>query len=268
MTAQLNKVEYTESNDQYAGLATIIRKELEDTGYVVVTNFNIDPENLEDCRTKYLSVAEKVGDPVSHDTNNSIIWDIRPNPESKSFVKTYSEHSHEAEMHTDSQYSSYPEDYFGLLTLKQADCGGGESYLLSLDNVLNSLRELSDAEQIEHTLRHTNFPFIVPNVFKKNSGDEFEFNFGPMIQDNEIRFRVDTFEKAVKVRPDLCTDEQVKAFEVLKSVIIKNKNTLAFYLEPKDLIFINNKTMLHGRSEFKDPNRHLLRIRLNKFGIS
>jgi hypothetical protein len=43
------------------------------------------------------------------------------------FIKTYSEHSHEAELHTDGQFIHYPEDYFSLLTLKKADCGGGVS---------------------------------------------------------------------------------------------------------------------------------------------
>ncbi len=261
---QLNIIEYTKKHEDDCVLAAEIKNELDGPGYVVVRNFNIDPENLEDCRSKYLEIAKKVGTPVAHDASNSIIWDIRANPGSKSFVKTYSEHSHEAEMHTDSQYSSYPEDYFGLLTLKPADCGGGESYLLSLDQVLESLREASDASRVEHTLRNTDFPFIVPNVFKKNSGDEFEFNFGPVLRDNEIRFRVDTFEKALKARPDLCTEEQVRAFEILKNVILNNTKTLAFHLQAKDLIFINNKTMLHGRSEFKDQSRHLLRIRLNR----
>jgi len=36
------------------------------------------------------------------------------------------------------------------------------------------------------------------------------------------------------------------------------------FLQPKDLIFINNKTMLHGRGQFTDADRHLLRIRMNK----
>ena len=262
---KLNKILYTENHDSYDKLSSIIRTELLDSGYVVVADFNVDPDDIEDCHRKYLEIASKVGVPVSHDGNNSIIWDIKPNPSSKSLVKTYSEHSHEAEMHTDSQYSTYPEDFFGLLTLKPANCGGGESYLLSLTDVLSSLRELKEANEVEWTLRNTDFPFIVPNVFMKNLNNKYEFNFGPLIKDNEIRFRVDTFEKAVKARPDLCTDQQLIAFEALKNVIVNNQKTIKFYLQPKDLIFINNKTMLHGRSEFKDKNRHLLRIRLNKF---
>jgi hypothetical protein len=42
-------------------------------------------------------------------------------------------------------------------------------------------------------LRETDFPFIVPNVFKKTKSDTPEFNFGPILRENEIRFRVDTF---------------------------------------------------------------------------
>lgn len=260
----INYLDYKDSNLNYFDLAIHIKKELDSVGYIVIQNFNVDPENVEDAGEKFLELSELVGTPISHDGNNKIIWDIKSNFKSKSFIKTYSEHSHEAELHTDSQYSYYPEDYFGLLTLKKAECGGGISSLLSLKNILKTLTELENHKELLKILSSTDYPFIVPNVFKKRKENKVEFNYGPILRENEIRFRVDTFEKALVHKEATCSTAQIEAYKILKEVILNNRFKQEFYLEPKDLIFINNKTMLHGRSEFSDEKRHLLRIRMNK----
>lgn len=239
---------------------------LDNRGFVVIPNFEADKKDGEQFRRSFLELCEAIGDPIAHDASGSIIWDIKSNPKSQSFIKTYSEHSHEAELHTDSQYSYYPEDYFALLTLKQASCGGGISYILTLEDVLSDFRNEPINIENERILRETNFPFVVPNVFSRNSTDEREYNFGPILKENEIRFRIDTFEKAIKERPEFCTKDQLRAYNALKNTVLNSQKIRKFYLKENDLIFINNKTVLHGRSAFTDPERHLLRIRMNKKG--
>ncbi len=263
-TRKINTLDYASYSSNQVELVSAVLTELENTGYIVIKNFDTDINDVEAAGKAMLNISSLIGDPISHDAVNSIIWNIKSNPASTSNIKTYSEHSHEAELHTDSQYSFYPEDYFGLLTLKPAACGGGESFLLSLKDILKELRALPNGAEYEKSLRETDYPFIVPNVFKKNSTSDNEYNFGPILRENEIRFRVDTFEKALKLRPDFCTEAQLEAYKVLKNIILNSPNTQNFFLEEKDLIFINNKTMLHGRGEFTDHNRHLLRIRMNK----
>lgn len=237
---------------------------LSENGYVVIRDFDVNTNIMEECKDKFLAISELVGIPFSHDAKNTIIWDIKSNPSSNGLIKTYSEHSHDAELHTDSQYSENPEDYFGLLTLKKAACGGGQSHLLSLKDILKTLHERSDGKEIERTLRETSYPFIVPDVFKLSNNPSSEYNFGPILRDNEIRFRVDTFEKAIEANPELCTKQQLLAYNVLKEIVLNSPYRMHFHLNENDLIFINNKTMLHGRKGFSDLSRHLLRIRLNK----
>ncbi|RCS26014.1 hypothetical protein DUT90_09555 [Polaribacter sp. WD7] len=262
---ELNIIDFEVLRENQNKLLQEIQKGLVEVGYIIIKNFKVDTSNLEDCRTKFLAISKQIGTPIPHDANGTIIWDIKSNATSKSLIKTYSEHSHEAELHTDSQYSEYPEDYFGLLTLKKANCGGGISYVLTLNDILSELRTLPNGKEIETILRETNFPFIVPNVFKKSKNKNHEFNFGPILRDKEIRFRVDTFEKALDYDSTLCTEEQLLAYRALKKIILETNKTKKFYLEDRDLIFLNNKTLLHGRSMFTDEQRHLLRIRLNKF---
>lgn len=243
-------------------LPTLVLKSLRETGYVVVKNFLSESDTLPTAKEKLLRIVEMVGQPISHDGNGSIIWDIKSRPSNSSGVVTYSEHQHEAQLHTDSQYSQYTEHCFSLVTIKKADCGGGMSFLLSLEDILNELRSSQKNDNIERILRETKYPFIVPNVFKKQ-GENPEYNFGSILGDNEIRFRVDTLEKALALNSDFCTPEQVDAYKTLKDIILNTAKTQAFFLEDRDAIFINNRTMLHGRSSFKDPNRHMLRVRFN-----
>lgn len=246
-------------------LAQKINEALEKVGWILVSDYEagLEGKALEQA---YLSLCKEIGMPIGHDREGTIIWDIksRGTGGDENKVITYSEHNHEADLHTDSQYSEYPEDYFGLLTLHKARCGGGESYLLSLEDLLQELAvTVAGLEAIE-VLRTTNYPFIVPNVFRKKSGEDPEFNFGPILRDGEIRFRIDTFEKALTAAPNLCTPRQLSAFNFLKEHIRNSPSMKTFFLEDRDLIFINNKTMLHGRGSFTDANRHLLRIRMNK----
>ncbi|MGB0868621.1 MAG: TauD/TfdA family dioxygenase [Flavobacteriales bacterium] len=265
-TVKINKFNRNKLTSQSIELSEFVRQQLNEVGYVVIEDF-CDNNNIDLAKSEFLNLCHEIGYPISHDVNNSIIWDIKNNSKSNSFIKTYSEHNHEAEFHTDSQYSSYPEDYFGLYTIRPAQCNGGKSYLLSLKDILTELRSIQNGYDIEKILSETNFPFIVPNVFKKESNNDFEYNFGPILRSNEIRFRIDTFEKAIIQRPDFCTEKQIEAYNILKEIILKSQRQQSFYLKEKDLIFINNKTMLHGRSSFTDENRHLLRIRMNKINL-
>lgn len=250
-------------------LAQRITTALSEIGWILVPNYEPTLEG-DQLKQAYHTLCEEIGIPIGHDSAGTIIWDIKSRGAGGDGNKviTYSEHNHEADLHTDSQYSEYPEDYFGLLTLHKARCGGGESYLLSLEDLLHELASTAAGREAIDVLRTTNYPFIVPNVFRKETGDGPEFNFGPVLRDGEIRFRIDTFEKALVAGPNLCTDRQLSAFNVLKEHVRSSPSMKTFFLEDRDLIFINNKTMLHGRGAFTDSDRHLLRIRMNKHGWS
>lgn len=262
-----NKVSYKDFGGSDSNMSRFIVKKLNTSGYVIISDFNIDVSNTQHSSSKLIEICELVGFPIPHNSDNSIIWNIKSNHSSSGngLIKTYSEHMHDAELHTDSQYSYYPEDYFSLLMLKPASCGGGESMILSLQATLKELRATKEGKEAENILRGKVFPFIVPNVFKRNKNSKkLEFNFGHILSDNEIRFRIDTFEKAIELRPDLCDSEQLQAYNILKNIIINSPSIERFHLKERDLVFINNKTVLHGRTSFRDVSRHLLRIRMNK----
>ena len=264
----INYLDYNQYAGSLKALATIAKNNLDKEGYIVVQNFDKDCSSMQEKKQKFLTFSEYIGLPISHDIKGTIIWDIKNNESSKSFIKTFSEHNHEADLHTDSQYSSYPEDYFGLLTLKRAACGGGISYLLSLQNILKELKSTAEGLAMMEILMQDKFPFVVPNVFKKHSSKKVEYVLGTILSSTEIRYRTDTIQKALDYHPSICTPRQVAAFHYLRDLVRHSAYTHKFFLEKGDLFLINNKTTLHGRGSFEDNERHLLRIRMNKTSAS
>ncbi len=244
-------------------MSILIKNTINQEGYFI-TKVDIS-KDLAQLKDEFLQICGEVGTPISHDAKGSIIWDIKARSDDMTDgVVTFSEHNLEADLHTDSQYSEYPEDYFALLTLKKAACGGGISYILKVEDIIKELGETEKGREVLEIIQTTEYPFIVPNVFKMKGETEPEFNFGPILKNGEMRFRVDTIQKALDYNPDFCTEQQKEAFDYLVNLVRTTKYTKKFFLEDGDLIFINNKTLLHGRGSFTDSNRHLLRIRMNK----
>ena len=107
----------------------------------------------------------------------------------------------------------------------------------------------------------------MPDVFKENPSGPPEFAAGYLLKNGEMRFRVDAVERALAIDSLLCSEEQIEVFNYLKDTVINSKAIVRTYLEKHECLFINNKTMLHGRTRFTDQDRHLLRIRFNNRGV-
>lgn len=97
---QINYFDLAGKNLSFAELGAISRKSVFEEGYIILRNFPIALENLKETKSQFLELSSLVGKPISHDANDSIIWDIKANPASSSFIKTYSEHSHKSALHT------------------------------------------------------------------------------------------------------------------------------------------------------------------------
>jgi alpha-ketoglutarate-dependent taurine dioxygenase len=243
-------------------LADKIRHEINSIGYVIVQHLYKDKVNIDELKTALLNLCGAVGTVTSHNSHNTPIWDIKSR-QSESVVNTFSEHADEAELHTDSQYSERPEDHFALYCVEKALCKGGESFFLKVEDIVNDLNESVEGREVISFLKDSKYPYIVPDVFKRNLQGPPEFTFGYILKDGEMRFRLDAIERALAIDPTLCTKKQVDIFKFLKDTIFDSKKVIYTYLENNECLFINNKTMLHGRTKFVDPNRHLLRIRFN-----
>ena len=240
---------------------TSIKATLASTGYVILRDF-CDANDLNKKKAHFLTFCESLGEPITHNHNSgSIIWDIKSNTSQREY-KTFSDHNDEALLHTDSAFSAEPEDVFALFVSRSARCGGGISTLMHYDKVLKLIHSHPDGADIERILRSSVFPFAVPDVFKKNVDNTFEYNIGPILYDHFIRYRSDSIRKCVEYKPSLLNHEQLRAIDLLDSFIHDPIHAEQIFLNDNDLIVIDNKRVLHGRTAFDDSERHVLRIRL------
>ena len=79
-----------------------------------------------------------------------------------------------------------------------------------------------------------------------------------------LRYRRDTLIEGFTFAPGLATKDALWAMEFLDRVIQSAASRMTCEaLSAGDIILINNHFVLHGRTDFKDPQRLLLRIRVD-----
>lgn len=243
-------------------LVSRIKHDLKYLGYVIVSDLFYSDDDIALLKDKLINMCNSIGNVTSHNHKNTPVWDIKAR-DTNSLHVTFSEHADEAELHTDSQYSRIPEDHFALYCVRKSECQGGQSFFLSARDIINELNETKKGAEVLKFLEFNKYPYLVPDVFKENPLGPPEFTFGYLLKEGKMRFRIDALERALKIEPNLCTKVQVEAFNYLKGIVLNSKKVQYTYLENKECLFINNKTMLHGRTKFTDNQRHLLRVRFN-----
>lgn len=263
--SSLNILNIESLNDKSdKNFARLVKLAMKFPGYIILRGIDVDPNNIATSSARLLTLAENIGKPISHDEENSLVWHIKKNENLNQTVPTYSEHSNEAFLHTDSQYREDPEHIFALLMLKKADCGGGASMLMTYDDLMTELNTTPSRKRLSKVLADESYPFVVPTAFKRNLDEKREYVYSPILEKHEkLRFRSDTLKIALEDKNNMVSKQALEAYEMMLGLLSSSKLVRRFHLQPRDIIFINNRTCLHGRSIFKDSNRHLLRVRLN-----
>lgn len=236
----------------------VIQEALRTSGCCVISHS--DADSIAQAQALVLASARAIGTPVPHDKHGALLWDIRAQTSGDPAGRTFSEHSDEAVLHTDSQYRDTPEDAFCLYCIKAATCGGGKSFVLRLDDLLLDMAEAGVDDDMIDALHKNDFPFAVPRVFEMKDD---KFTFGPILgEDNTIRYRKDALEQGMQTHGSALPDIAHRAVEVLHQIVLTSTRVQCFDLVRGDLFWVNNKTTLHGRSSFRDAERHLLRARI------
>jgi alpha-ketoglutarate-dependent taurine dioxygenase len=59
------------------------------------------------------------------------------------------------------------------------------------------------------------------------------------------------------------TAKQLEAVDYLDLLLDDPAMAYFFLIQEGEVAFVNNHQVLHSRSDFKDPERHLIRVRMN-----
>lgn len=211
----------------------------------------------------------KHGLPITHSAERGWFWDVRPNPSSfqSHGHQARSETMHRFDWHTDCSYEKCPPRYFALQVLQPDRCGGGTLSVLNVDRLLTLLSPFA-----RKWLSTPNYQINVPPEFLKDAGEKY-------IRGNLLAVKGDGGRNGsqLRLREDITiplTEDAKKALEELEGILFSEAaGAETLHLKPESLpegsiIMMDNRRWLHSRSEVKDPNRHLRRVRwgATKFG--
>jgi hypothetical protein len=177
---------------------------------------------------------------VSARDGGTAIWPVRP--VTTAAHATFSVRAGAAEWHTDAAYRDVPEDLVALLCVRPA-ADGGVSRLLHQRHARASL----DAD-VGIALQQPQFSWRPPAVFGGRGTQCF-----PVLASDVVRWRWDNLVVARSHRP---------AARIFREHLATAAGALDLPLQAGDVLVFDNRLMLHSRTAFTDPRRHLLRVRL------
>ena len=240
---------------------------LGDMRFVVVRGLGFTelPEPIRDLYILGFTAHMGVATPTDQ-VKKKVLWPIKAdmNPQVKNL--TFSQTLGEAAYHTDTQYFAEPEEMFGLWCLQPDRNGDGVSGLVDGRFLVEELSKTEEGRKMLAIFMHTEFPFRVPSVFTTSGTDDtVEVFMAPILAERPfIRYRRETLDKGVAATGKQLQPEQLGAVEYLDKRLHDEDVAYSFLIHAGEVAFANNYELLHSRSDFQDPERHLIRVRMNR----
>jgi len=242
-------------------LGRLVREMIElEPGCVVLRGlgFNRYPRNVRDSLV--LALTTTIGRPTDHNSDKRVLWPVHPRDMGANYRTTFSEEAGEAPLHSDSAFTHQPEKYGCLYVVREAEEGGGLSVLVNVRSVVKELATTESGRECLAILRDREFPFWVPDAFVKNE----RIVLAPILaEDPLIRFRYDSLINGFEARPDLRTNERLWAIEHFRAAAEDSQTRVTYPLRRGEALIFDNHNLLHARTNFTDPDRLLIRVRMH-----
>ena len=231
-------------------------------GFVVIDGLSPVCFSTQEMRAIYWLLGQLLGRPMIQNVQGTLLYDVRDTGQSLEQGARFSVTSYESSFHTDNSFGESVLDTVGLLCLQSAHAGG-LSQVVSGYAVHNRL--LTDHADVLPILYQ---PFQVERRGGVRAGE------GPTIPmpifawdgaDLTVRYLRYWIHAGHEKIGQPLTPDQVKALDVLDSVLAQRDVVAEFMLQPGQMFFINNRSMFHNRTAFDDwpqveRRRHYLRL--------
>jgi alpha-ketoglutarate-dependent taurine dioxygenase len=232
-------------------------------GFAVVTATGTDPRDLP---AVYWLVGRLLGRPMEQNVQGTLLYDVRDTGQDVQYGARFSVTNAESTFHTDNSFGAEVLDYVGLLCLNTARSGGA-SQIVSGQAVVNELRAREPAAA--EALRR---PFHFDRRGGLRPGDEPTVRFpvldgdGPGLLIRYLRYWIEVGHEKAGLP---LTAEQVRALDLLDEVAGQRRLRAEFSLRPGEMLFVNNRWILHNRTAFEDHaeperKRHYVRLWLRR----
>ncbi|KAL2830107.1 hypothetical protein BJY01DRAFT_261026 [Aspergillus pseudoustus] len=197
--------------------------------------------------------------PLHHSTHRGWFWNIKPSQADFQRPKhqARSETMDEFPWHTDCSYEGSPPRFFALQVIHPDQFDGGILSLLKFDKVLAMLSRETVA-----ALARPEYRILVPPEFRKAQNPD-----GSIIG---CLLALESRQLAFRYREDITqslTRDAELALEELRAILLEPHllsgvmHLTSEILPRGSILLIDNRLWLHRRTEIKDPNRHLKRVR-------
>jgi alpha-ketoglutarate-dependent taurine dioxygenase len=208
-----------------------------------------------------LALTSAIGEPTDHCADKRVMWPVNSRPVAAGKTATFSESLGEAPLHTDSAFSRNPERYNALYVVRQSRCGGGETVVVNGPRFLNDFAKTQQGAACIRFMRETDYAFRVPDAFFAGQ----RFITGKILsEDPMIRFRHDCIERGFDLCPDLATKEHRFYYSLFRTSAEAHASRSEFMMSDGDMIVFDNTRLFHARTDYQDPVRHLIRVRMHE----
>lgn len=234
-------------------------------GYAVASSLGIADFTPATRNILLLAILSHVGRFTVHDDKARVLWDVKDRAAELGRQPTFSERLGECPLHSDSAFAANPEKFLCLYVQRASADGGGQSVVISMTQAMRELLDEAEGVRCSALLRGTIYPFRTPDAF---SGKEQLITAPILSDDPEIRFRHDCLIDGFSAVPDLDTPERRWAVEYF-SDFLEHRATRQTFLGLRDqLVIVDNRKSLHARTDYQDPERHLIRARLHALKVA
>ncbi len=236
-------------------------RRLEDgRGFAIV--HGLPSYSADEMQAAYWLVGQLLGRPVEQNVQGTLLYDVRNEGQSVQYGARFSVTNAETGYHTDNSFGETIIDYVGLLCLQTAH-EGGLNQVVSGYTLHNEL--LARHPDVLATL-YEPFHFDRRGGVKPGDAPTVVYPIlrwaGRGLECRYLRYWIDAGH--AKAGQPL-TAAQQRALDVLDAVAREPHLHVEFGLQPGDMLFANNRWLLHNRSAFADHaeperRRHLVRL--------
>jgi hypothetical protein len=264
------EVSPTERAEAAAALAPI-REALEaGRGFTIIDGVPLERYTPSEAHAVYWIVGQLLGVPVVQNVQGTLLYDVRDTGQDVAYGARFSVTSAESSFHTDNSFGATVVDYVGLLCLQSARSGG----LSQNVSGYSAYEELARSEPA--VLEVLARPFHVDRRGGVQPGEASTVQFPVLTRDGDallyryLRYWIEAgHEKANQP----LTREQLHALDTLDAVLARPELRVEFTLRPGQMMFINNRWILHNRTAFEDDpaperRRHYVRLWLAAAGAA
>ena len=235
-------------------------------GFVVVTAEAPGRYSPAELTAVYWLIGQLLGRPFPQNVQGTLLYDVKDTGQNVRYGARFSVTNAESTFHTDNSFGDDVLDYVGLLCLNSAK-SGGLSQLVSAHAVRDQLQGKQPA-----ALELLRQPFHVDRRGGLRPGEQPTARFpilggdGPDLLIRYLRYWIEVGHE--KVGAPLTTD-QVMALDTLDRVAAEPELRVEFMLQPGEMLFANNRWLLHNRTGFEDhtepeKKRHYVRLWLQR----